>query len=126
MQLCEYEQMLYPNHHQWVQSLSPADCSERAAFSPWLLKKCAINPHFLTFNSPMKHNTNVWGDENLHAILQSRHQHQFLIHMCAGIVGDRVLGPSDLPSSPTEAAAEAGKYSTTAHGRCKSMNKNHT
>lgn len=43
-----HEQLLYPNHHQWVESLSPADCSERAVFSPCLLKKCAINPHFLS------------------------------------------------------------------------------
>jgi hypothetical protein len=29
-----HEELLYPNRHQWVQSLIPADWSERAAFSP--------------------------------------------------------------------------------------------
>jgi hypothetical protein len=33
----------------------------------------SIHIFYLTFHSPMKHNTNVWEDENLHAILQSKH-----------------------------------------------------
>jgi hypothetical protein len=43
-----HEQLLYPYHLEWVQNLTPADYPGRAAFSQWLLTKCATNPHFLS------------------------------------------------------------------------------
>jgi hypothetical protein len=43
------------------------------------------------------HNNYVWAEENLHPVVQSRHQQQFSIHVWAGIIGDVLVGPHVLP-----------------------------
>lgn len=100
---------LYPYHLQRVQGLSELDFPAREAFCVWLLETCANDPLFLPsllftdeagftrdgiFNF---HNVHLWHEENPHAIIQSRHQHQFSINVWAGIIGDFLIGPFVLP-----------------------------
>ena len=74
---------LYPYHLKLVQTLHPTDPPNRTAFYRWLLDKIPQAPVFLghvlctdevgfthdgVFNS---HNTQVWADENPHAV----HEH---------------------------------------------------
>jgi hypothetical protein len=36
------------------------------------------------------HNQHQWAEENHHGVIHSRHQQQFSINVCAGIVGERL------------------------------------
>jgi hypothetical protein len=40
------------------------------------------------------HNAHTWADENPRQTRNMRHQHQFLINVWAGIVGDHLFGPN--------------------------------
>lgn len=107
------EQQLYPYHLQCVQALTPMDYPARIAFCQWFLEKCAAKPNFCAFviftdeaqftrdGINNIHNQHVWGNENPHAIIQSRHQQRFSLNIWAGIVGDRLLGPHVLPNRLT-------------------------
>jgi hypothetical protein len=41
-------------------------------------------------------NTHVWVDNNSHTTVASRHQHQFSINVCVGILDDHLLGSTVL------------------------------
>ena len=42
------------------------------------------------------HNSHVWAYENPHAIHQSNFQQRFQINVWAGIIGNNLIGPTDL------------------------------
>lgn len=103
------KQSLHPYHVQKVQALLPTDLPRRLEFCHWFLEKHNEDPNFLRyvmftdeagftrdgiFNC---HNTHIWADENPHAIRDSHHQQQFSINVWAGIVGNQLLGPYELP-----------------------------
>jgi hypothetical protein len=43
----------------------------------------------------------VWANENLHAVLQSRHQHWFSLNVSSGIMGDQLIAMYVLSSRLT-------------------------
>lgn len=104
---------LYPYHIQRVQALLPTDFPARVALCRWMQHKIADNPHYLAevlFTDEASfsrdaisnfHNTHIWADENPHAIVESRHQHQFSVNVWVGIVGEHLLGPFFLPARLT-------------------------
>lgn len=104
-----HENMLYPYHIQRVQGLLPRDFPQRLQFSRWILRKCTVDPEFLSrilFTDEAQftrdgvvnyHNVHIWALENPHMIRESRHQEQFSVNIWAGIVGDTLIGPFILP-----------------------------
>jgi hypothetical protein len=46
--------------------------------------------------------TNTSGKENSHCVIHSRNQQQFNMNVCAGIVGDCLIGPYVLPHRLTD------------------------
>lgn len=101
--------LLYPYHIQRVQALLPTDFPLRVNLCHWMQQKIGENPQFLgqiLFTDEAKfsreaiinfHNNHIWADENPHAILEGRHQHQFSLNVWVGIVGDHLTGPFFLP-----------------------------
>ncbi|KAL7640497.1 UNVERIFIED_CONTAM: hypothetical protein RMT77_008772 [Armadillidium vulgare] len=106
-------QLLYPYHFQRVQALLPTDFPARVALCRWMQQKIAHNPHHLAevffideanFSRDAIsnfHNNHIWAGENPHAIVESRHQHQFSLNVWVGIVGDHLIGPFFLPARLT-------------------------
>jgi hypothetical protein len=43
----------------------------------------------------------ISGHKNPHAIQEARHQTTFSINVCAGIAGERLIGPARLPEQLT-------------------------
>lgn len=100
---------LHPYHVQKVQALLPTDRPKRIQFCQWILEKYYEDPQFLShviftdeagftregiFNS---HNTHIWSDENPHVTREFHYQQQFSINVWAGIAGNQLLGPHELP-----------------------------
>jgi hypothetical protein len=105
-----HDQLLYPFHVQYVQALQPPlDYERRRAFREWLLQQDAAYPKFLsrvlvidkacfTRNGILNtRNQHTWADENRHSFQETRFQKQFAINVWAGIIGDFLLGPYELP-----------------------------
>jgi hypothetical protein len=94
---------------QTVQGLDLADFPAREAFCQWFLQQCVLNPLFVssvlftdeaafTRNGTMNfHNNHMWGEENPHTVVQSRHQQQFSTTVWAGTVDDVLGDPHVLP-----------------------------
>src|SRR5678816_2810305 len=106
-------QLMYPYHIQRVQALVPTDFPARVALCRLMQQKIADNPHHLAeilFTDEANfsrdaisnfHNNHIWADENPHAIVESRHQHQFSLNVWVGIVGGPLIGPLFLPARLT-------------------------
>ena len=104
-----HDNHMHPYHVMRVQSLSVADYPARVTFCEWYLQKCALNnefPNLVLFTDEAQftrdgifnfHNQHNWMEDNPHAIVQSRHQHQFSINVWAGIIGNELIGPHILP-----------------------------
>ncbi|XP_044260986.1 uncharacterized protein LOC123008968 [Tribolium madens] len=99
----------HPYHYTQVQYLQPQDYPARVEFCQWLLRQHADNPNFLdrviftvescftrdgVFSS---RNYHVWAGENPNATRPRAFQHRFSINLWAGILGDRIIGPVELP-----------------------------
>ena len=94
---------------QRVQALQPGDGQAREEFCRWILRRVSDNPDFLinvlwtdeaTFTRHGVINTrnlHHWSLENPRTIRQSRFQVEFSINVWAGIVGDHLIGPYELP-----------------------------
>jgi hypothetical protein len=90
---------LHPYHMQQVQQLLKTDGSPRVTFFQWLLLKCANNAQFLSsvlFTDEASftrdgivnvHIVHMWADGNRHTTRVARHQHQFSINVCFGLLG---------------------------------------
>ena len=77
-------------------------------FAQWYLQQCTF-PNFevsilftdeanFSHDAIINHYNNHLGSyKNPHGIIESRHQHKFLCNLCAGIIGDFLLGPMFLP-----------------------------
>lgn len=97
------EQQLHPYHVQKVQALLPEDYPRRVEFCQTLVEKCENDNNFvknILFTDEAKfsragivnlHNTHIWADENPHAIVRFRHQHEFSLNVWAGILGDHLV-----------------------------------
>lgn len=103
------EQLLHPYHLQKVHGLSANDYPARVEFCTWLLRKFNHDNGFTSLilfsdeagfrrDGPINsHNLHIYADENPHAIRQTRHQVQFQINLWAGIIGQYLIGPVELP-----------------------------
>lgn len=97
------EQQLYPYHIQKVHALLPDDYQRRIMLCQWFIQKCDDDDNFLSkvlFTDEANfsrtglvnlHNTHIWADENPHAIMCHRHQHQFSLNVWAGILGENLF-----------------------------------
>lgn len=99
-----HEQLLHPYHLQRVQSLVPDDYPPRENFfvqqtaNPWFVSSVLFTDEATFSRSIINfHNQHLWADENPQGIIQARHQQQFKINVWAGIVGDCLISPYDLP-----------------------------
>lgn len=100
-------QGLHPFHFQRVQDLMPQDFPARVQFCRWILghrnklskilwsdeanfSRCKV------FNS---HNTHLWADENPRGVRRTNFQNRFSINLWAGIIGNQLIGPIELPNN---------------------------
>jgi hypothetical protein len=102
-----HEDLLYP-HHIRVQAFLPANYPSLVIFAQWYLQECTF-PNFevsILFTDEVNfshdaiinhHNNHLWSYKNLHGIIESRHQDKFSCNVCAGIIGDFLLGLIFLP-----------------------------
>ena len=103
------EQNLHAYHLQKVQGLGPNDLAPRVRFVRWFLQRSIVNPAFPAqvlftdeacftrdgyFNS---RNSNIWDDENPHAVFIRVHQARLNVNIWGGILGDYLLGPVIIP-----------------------------
>lgn len=96
-------------HGSCATSVVPSVCPKRAEFCQWLLKMYQNLSflHSILFSDEAGftpdgitnfYNTQVWTDENSHAIYELKHQYGFSINMWAGVVGGCLIGPYFLPN----------------------------
>ena len=98
-------QGLHPYHYQRVQELRPEDFPARVEFSNWVLNYANILPNILwsdesTFTRDKAfniHNTHYWANENPRVIRRTNHQHRFSVNLWAGMVGNQLIGPIEIP-----------------------------
>lgn len=100
----------HPFHLQKVQGLTPNDYEPRVHFDQWLLQNCNEVPDFpglILFTDECCfardgyfnfHNSHIWAADNPHATHVDGNQHKFSVNMWAGIIGDHLLGPVELPA----------------------------
>jgi Helix-turn-helix domain (DUF4817) len=101
---------LYPYHIQRVQALLPQDFLNRVNFCNWFQENSLRVPNFskiilftdeanFSRNKIMNfHNDHMWAENNPHAIIEGRHQHQFSVNVWAGIIGNILVGPHFFPN----------------------------
>lgn len=98
-------ELLYPFHRTQVQELNERDHRARVNFCRWLLRKNEADENFLwtdeslftrtgTFNC---HNEHYYDVINPHVTRTRGFQHRWKLNYWAGILGDRVIGPTLLP-----------------------------
>lgn len=110
---CLHTNQLYPYHHQRVQGLERGDYPARIIFCQWYLRQHGIDPLFTSivlftdeatfsrdgiFNT---HNTHTWAHANPHTTVRRAHQVRYSINVWAGIIGDYIIGPYQLPQRLT-------------------------
>lgn len=103
------DQQLHPYRLLQVQAMGLEDHLPRRRFCRWWLQQELRQPHFGRyvlftdeacftrdgyFNS---RNSHIWNENNPHVIALRRDQHQFVINIWAGIVGEQIIGPYLLP-----------------------------
>uniref|UniRef100_A0ABD2WA84 DUF4817 domain-containing protein n=1 Tax=Trichogramma kaykai TaxID=54128 RepID=A0ABD2WA84_9HYME len=99
-------EQLHAFHYRRVQGLRAQDYPARLAFCQDMLRQIAADPTLLerilftdestfrrdgTFNCRNNHHYEV---ENLHLIIQNRHQTRFATNKCVEIVGNVIIGPA--------------------------------
>lgn len=104
------EQLLYPYHLQRVQEILPTDTIARVMYSQWIIDQYVNDPLFCSrilftdeasFNRDgvlNYRNSHQWKDENPKAVRDGKFQRKFTINVWAGIVGDCLIGPVELPA----------------------------
>lgn len=98
-------QGLHPFHYQRVHDLKPEDYPARMDFCNWILNNEEILPRILwcdesTFTrngSFNMHNVHFWANENPRAVRRTNFQNRFSVNLWVGIVGNQIIGPSELP-----------------------------
>ena len=95
---------------QHVQALLPIDLQQRIIFG-FFIDAIKIHNFCAIFCLLMRHPssgmgsitfiTYIWGDENPHAIIASRHQHRFSMNVWADIFRDHLIGSYILPNRLT-------------------------
>lgn len=102
-------QLLKPYHLQRVQELKEEDYLPRMQFCQWLVDGFVRENHFLenifftdescfTRNGVVNfHNLHIWSDENPRETRPNSFQRQFSINVWAGIIGNCMIGPIELP-----------------------------
>lgn len=104
------EQLMHPFQIRKVDALLPEDFQARVQFCTWALEQYENNRQFvgsILFSGEAGFSRNgvinshyllFWADENPHATIVSRHQHQFqAVNVWAGIIGSNLIGPFVLP-----------------------------
>lgn len=103
------DNLLHPYHIQRVQDLLPRDFLVRSVFSQWIVDTSLVNDNFIsnilatdeccfTRGGILNiHNTHSWAQENPHDIHQGNFQQRFSLNLWAGIFGDHLIGPVELP-----------------------------
>lgn len=100
-------QGLHPYHYQRVQELMPEDFPARIRFSEWILRHQNLLPKILwsdeatftrskAFNTK---NTHFWAYENPRVVRRTNFQHKFSINLWAGMIGNVLIGPKELPNN---------------------------
>lgn len=104
-----HEQQMHPYHVQRVQALVATDFPRRREFCGWFLRQHQQQPDFseyvfstdeccFTRNGVLNfRNTHVWSIENPHVIRRTNFQQRFSVNLWAGIVGNQLIGPHELP-----------------------------
>lgn len=99
------EQLLHPYHVQKVHAMSPEDYPQRLQYANWFLQQLTGNQNFcssILFTDEAgftrdgiinSHNLHLWGEENPHAMIETRHQQRFMVNVWAGIIGSNLIGP---------------------------------
>lgn len=96
---------IYPYHYCKVQQLEDADFSLRRRFCRWILRHEEEVPYILwTDESSFTregifnvHNEHKYSEDNPFVYREGNFQRRFKINICAGVVGDRIIGPYMLP-----------------------------
>lgn len=103
------EQQLHPYHLRRIHELLPQDPNSRLNFCNWFKGKQNEDNNFVntilmtdeacfTKNGAINlHNLHEWSDENPRATIVNHSQYQFKINVWAGVVGNCLLGPIELP-----------------------------
>lgn len=99
-------QGLHPFHFQRVQNLTPEDFPARVEFGRWVLNNVQILSKILwsdeatfTRNKVFNcHNTHFWASENPKVIRRTNFQHRFSVNLWAGIIGNKLIGPIEIPN----------------------------
>jgi hypothetical protein len=69
-----------------------------AAYPTFLSRVLVMDEAFFTRNGILNtRNQHTWAYENPHSFQETRFQHQFAINVWAGIIGDLLRGPYELP-----------------------------
>ncbi|KAJ8963856.1 hypothetical protein NQ317_004702 [Molorchus minor] len=98
-------QGLHPFHYQRVHDLKPEDYPARIDFCNWVLNNGRTLRRILwsdesTFTRDgvfNMHNIHFWANENPRVVRRTNFQNRFSINLWAGIVGDQIIGPIELP-----------------------------
>lgn len=100
-------QGLHPYHYQRVQELMPEDFQARNEFSQWILGHQNLLSKILwsdeatftrckIFNI---HNIHFWANENPRAVRRTNFQHRFSVNLWAGMIGNQLVGPIEIPTN---------------------------
>lgn len=105
------KEKLRPYHFTPVQNLLPRDLPQRVEFSQFIRGKQSEHFNFIkniTFTDEATftrrgvfnwRNAHIWDIENPHLPRESHFQHEFKINVWCGFLGDRLLGPYELPTN---------------------------
>lgn len=100
---------LHPYHFRRVQNITDPDYAARSAFSAWINLNVRENPNFLArilwtdeasftrAGITNYRNLHAWSADNPHLVRPSSFQHEFSVNVWAGIIGNHLVGPVQLP-----------------------------
>jgi len=100
---------LHPYHYTRVQDLRQQDFQPRREFCEWFNRHHNANPNFskqILFSDEAtfgrmgifnQRNSHVYSYENPHATRRHHFQSLFAINLWAGVIGDQLIGPFELP-----------------------------
>lgn len=100
-------QGLHPYHYQRTQELLPRDFPPRIELCRWILGHQNLLSKILwsdeatfTRNKVFNiHNTHFWNDENPRAVRRTNCQYRFSVNLWAGIIGNQLIGPIEMPNN---------------------------
>lgn len=110
--ICEilYQQLLWPYHLQRVQQLKPQDLQPRLEYSQSMRMQFRQSRNFLVKvlftdeagvtreGTVTFHNNYIWAEKNPKAIFEVWFHNRFAANVCAGILGEQLIGLYVIPN----------------------------